>query len=89
MADIVTTIRNPGSGSMSFERPRGTEKCVALEGDETMKKFILAIAGASVLAAGTIGLAGPAAAAVPFAPLDDPCSVHVHHGGSDVDVRWC
>jgi hypothetical protein len=54
-----------------------------------MKRLTLAIAAASVLAAGTIGLAGPAAAAVPFAPLGDPCSVHVHYHGSDVDVHWC
>ncbi len=54
-----------------------------------MKKFILAISAASVLAAGTIGLAGPAAAAVPFVPLGDPCSVHAHYHGSDVDVHWC
>jgi hypothetical protein len=54
-----------------------------------MKKFTLAISAASVLAAATIGLAGPAAAAVPFVPLDDPCSVHVNYHGSNVDVHWC
>ena len=53
-----------------------------------MKRLTLAISAVSVLAAATIGLAGPAAA-VPFAPLDDPCSVHVNYQGSDVDVHWC
>ena len=62
---------------------------VAYEGDETMKKLTLAVSAASVLAAATIGLAGPAAAAVPSPPPDGTCSVHVNYHGSDVDVHWC
>jgi hypothetical protein len=54
-----------------------------------MKKLTFAISAASVLAAATIGLAGPAAAAVPSVPHDDSCSVHVNYQGSDVDVHWC
>ena len=51
-----------------------------------MRKFTLAACAAGILATVAIGLAGPAAATVPPAPL---CSVHVNYQGSDVNVQWC
>ena len=51
-----------------------------------MRKFTVAACAAGVLATAILGLAGPAAAAVPPAPL---CSVHVSYQGSDVNVDWC
>jgi hypothetical protein len=54
-----------------------------------MKKLTLTMSAATALAAATIGLAAPAAASPSVYHQDDPCTVHVNHQGSDVDVKWC
>jgi len=51
-----------------------------------LRKFLVAACAAGVLATTFIGLAGPAAAALPPVPL---CSVHVSYQGADVNVNWC
>ena len=51
-----------------------------------MKKLTLTLSAAG-LAAAAIGMASPATAD-PFS-YQDPCTVHVLHQGSLVDVKWC
>ena len=68
LAIVVETAKNTGRGAVSVRRRR-TKKSVASEGDETMRKLTVAACAAGVLATAILGLAGPAAAAVPPAPL--------------------
>jgi hypothetical protein len=55
-----------------------------------MKKSTFPLSAATALAAAVLGMA-PSVQAAPSAdiPQQDPCTVHVLHHGSIVDVKWC